>query len=82
MRGMQELRTIKGAEAAWISNYYLSQNIHYILYSGCASSMTLSSSGVILLYLVSVSLLKWCFALKRYKHNCFSSVQLSTTQVC
>jgi hypothetical protein len=79
--GMQEVGTFKCAAAAWISNYYLSQNIQFILYSGCASSLALSSSGVILLQSLSVTLLKWCFALKRYNHNCFSSVHLSTTQV-
>jgi hypothetical protein len=55
---MQEVRAIKGATAAQISNYYLSQNIQYVLYNGCASSMSLSSLGVILLHWVSVSLLK------------------------
>jgi hypothetical protein len=40
------------------SNYYLSQNIQYILYSVRANSMLLFSSGAILLYSMSISLLK------------------------
>jgi hypothetical protein len=43
---MQEVGTIKCATAAWNSNYYLNQNIQYILYKICASFMSLSSSGV------------------------------------
>jgi hypothetical protein len=91
---MQEVGTIKGAAAAWVSNYYLSQNTAHtlrqwfstfvrprpgkfllhktraryratalhkcwetLLYGGCASSMSLPSSGVILLYSVPVPLL-------------------------
>jgi hypothetical protein len=46
------------AATARISNYYLSQDIQHILCNRCASSKSLSSSGVILLYSVSVSLLK------------------------
>jgi hypothetical protein len=69
---MQEVGTTEFAETVWIRNYYLSQNNQHILYSGCGSSMSLSPSGVILLHAVSVSLLKRCFALKRYKNNCFS----------
>jgi hypothetical protein len=72
---MQEVGTIKGAATAWISNYYLSQSIQCIRYSGCASSMSLSSSGeIFLLHSMSVLLLKWCFALQRYKNNCFSPI--------
>jgi hypothetical protein len=34
---MQEVGTIKGVAVAWIGNYYLSQHIQYILYSGSES---------------------------------------------
>jgi hypothetical protein len=37
---MQKVGTINGAAAASISNYYLSQNIQYILYSCCANSIS------------------------------------------
>jgi hypothetical protein len=38
---MQEVGTIRGGGgvADWISNYNLGQNIQYLLYSGCASSL-------------------------------------------
>jgi hypothetical protein len=43
---MQGVGTIKWGAAEWISNCYLSQNIHYLLYSGCASSLYTSEEYV------------------------------------
>jgi hypothetical protein len=43
---MQEVGTIEWGIAEWISNYYLSQNIQYLLYSGCASSLYTSGECV------------------------------------
>jgi hypothetical protein len=37
---MQEVGTIKGAAAAWISNYYLSQNIAHTLRWLCKLHIT------------------------------------------
>jgi hypothetical protein len=65
---MQESWAIKGAAAAWISNYYLSQDVQYVFSIGSESSMSTSSSGVMLLYSVSVSLLRRCFALREADH--------------